>query len=84
MKLTKISGLHATPKGLCHGFGIKAVTVHDLAARGVGLKVLTGQGASTLLVSGQVAFDIFSIFSALAEFEHELKVERITAVSTPN
>jgi integrase/recombinase XerD len=27
MKAAKIAGLHATPKGLRHGFGIKAVTV---------------------------------------------------------
>jgi DNA invertase Pin-like site-specific DNA recombinase len=69
MKAAKISGLHATPKGLRHGFGIKAVTVNDLAARGVGLKVLAGQGASidTTSPSGKLAFDSFA---ALAEFEH--------------
>src|SRR5450755_1037955 len=48
-------------------------TVHDLTARGVGLKVLTGQGAAidTTTPSG--------IFAALAEFERELISERTTA-----
>jgi DNA invertase Pin-like site-specific DNA recombinase len=49
-------------------------TVHDLAARGVGLRVLTGQGAhiDTTTAAGKL---IFGIFAALAEFERELIVE---------
>jgi DNA invertase Pin-like site-specific DNA recombinase len=46
-------------------------TVHDLAARGVGLKVLTGHGAAidTTSAAGKL---VFGIFAALAEFEREL------------
>jgi DNA invertase Pin-like site-specific DNA recombinase len=53
-------------------------TVHDLAARGVGLRVLTGQGAhiDTTTAAGKL---IFGIFAALAEFERELIVERTKA-----
>lgn len=53
-------------------------TVHDLASRGVGLKVLTGHGASldTTTPSGKL---VFGIFAALAEFERELIVERTKA-----
>ena len=53
-------------------------TVHDLTARGVGLKVLTGQGAAidTTTPAGKL---VFGIFAALAEFEHELISERTTA-----
>jgi DNA invertase Pin-like site-specific DNA recombinase len=53
-------------------------TVHDLTERGVGLKVLTGQGAAidTTTPSGKL---IFGIFAALAEFERELIVERTKA-----
>jgi DNA invertase Pin-like site-specific DNA recombinase len=53
-------------------------TVHDLAARGVGLRVLTGQGAQidTTTAAGKL---IFGIFAALAEFERELIVERTKA-----
>jgi DNA invertase Pin-like site-specific DNA recombinase len=52
--------------------------VHDLAARGVGLKVLTGQGANvdTTSPAGKL---VFGIFAALAEFERELIVERTRA-----
>lgn len=52
--------------------------VHDLTERGVGLKVLTGQGAAidTTTASGKL---IFGIFAALAEFERELISERTTA-----
>jgi len=53
-------------------------TVHDLTLRGVGFKVLTGQGADidTRSPSGKL---IFNIFAALAEFERELIVERTKA-----
>lgn len=53
-------------------------TVHDLTARGVGLKVLTGQGAAidTTTAAGKL---VFGIFAALAEFERELISERTLA-----
>lgn len=53
-------------------------TVHDLAARGIGLRVLTGQGANidTTTASGKL---VFGIFAALAEFERELIRERTLA-----
>jgi DNA invertase Pin-like site-specific DNA recombinase len=53
-------------------------TVHDLTGRGVGLRVLAGNGASidTTSPSGKL---IFGIFAALAEFERELIVERTKA-----
>lgn len=52
--------------------------VHDLTERGVGLKVLTGQGAAidTTTASGKL---VFGIFAALAEFERELISERTKA-----
>lgn len=52
--------------------------VHDLTARGIGLKVLTGQGAAidTTTASGKL---VFGIFAALAEFERELISERTLA-----
>ena len=53
-------------------------TVHDLTARSVGLKVLTGQGAAidTTTAAGKL---VFGIFAALAEFERELISERTVA-----
>lgn len=53
-------------------------TVADLTAREVGLKVLTGEGASidTTTANGRL---IFAIFAGLAEFERELIVERTHA-----
>lgn len=53
-------------------------TVHDLTARGTGLKVLTGHGApiDTTTAAGKL---VFGIFAALAEFERELIAERTTA-----
>src|SRR5699024_4056280 len=52
--------------------------VHDLTDRGVGLKVLTGQGAAidTTTASGKL---VLGIFAALAEFERELISERTKA-----
>lgn len=53
-------------------------TVHDLTAREVGFKVLTGQGAAidTTTASGKL---VFGIFAALAEFEREMIKERTLA-----
>ncbi len=52
--------------------------VHDLTGRGVGLRVLAGQGANldTTTANGRL---VFGIFAALAEFERELIVERTHA-----
>jgi DNA invertase Pin-like site-specific DNA recombinase len=53
-------------------------TVHELTDRGIGLKVLTGEGASidTTTASGK---RVFGIFAALAEFERALISERTIA-----
>jgi DNA invertase Pin-like site-specific DNA recombinase len=53
-------------------------TVQDLADRGIGFKVLAGQGADidTTTASGK---RVFGIFAALAEFERELIRERTKA-----
>ena len=53
-------------------------TVQDLSARGVGLRVLTGQGAQidTTSAAGRL---VFGIFAALAKFERELIRERTMA-----
>lgn len=53
-------------------------TVHNLTERGIGLKVLTGEGAAidTTTASGKL---VFGIFAALAEFERELISERTIA-----
>ena len=52
--------------------------VHDLTGRGVGLRVLTGQGAAidTTTPAGKL---IFGIFASLAEFERDLISERTRA-----
>ncbi len=52
--------------------------VHELTARGIGFRVLSGQGASidTTTPNGKL---VFGIFAALAEFERELIVERTRA-----
>jgi DNA invertase Pin-like site-specific DNA recombinase len=53
-------------------------TVQDLSERGIGFKVLSGEGANidTTTASGKF---IFGIFAALAEFERELIRERTKA-----
>ena len=53
-------------------------TVQDLSDRGVGLRVLAGQGAQidTTSAGGRL---VFGIFAALAEFERELIRERTMA-----
>ena len=53
-------------------------TVQDLSDRGVGLRVLTGQGAQvdTTTAGGRL---VFGIFAALADFERELIRERTVA-----
>lgn len=52
--------------------------VEDLKRRDVGLKVLTGEGASidTTRPEGKL---IFAVFAAMAEFEHDLIRERTMA-----
>ena len=53
-------------------------TVHDLTSRGIGLRVLTGQGAAidTTTPAGKL---VFGIFASLAEFERDLISERTRA-----
>lgn len=53
-------------------------TVHELTTRGIGFKVLTGQGAQIDTTTAQGKL-IFGIFAALAEFERELISERTKA-----
>jgi DNA invertase Pin-like site-specific DNA recombinase len=52
--------------------------VHDLTSRGIGLRVLTGQGAAidTTTPGGKL---VFGIFASLAEFERDLISERTRA-----
>jgi DNA invertase Pin-like site-specific DNA recombinase len=52
--------------------------VHDLTTRGIGLRVLAGEGAAidTTTPNGRL---MFGFFAALAEFERELIVERTKA-----
>lgn len=52
--------------------------VGDLTKRGIGLRVLAGEGASidTTTANGRL---VFAIFAGLAEFERELIVERTKA-----
>jgi DNA invertase Pin-like site-specific DNA recombinase len=52
--------------------------VHDMTTRGVGLRVLAGEGAAidTTTSNGRL---MFAFFAALAEFERELIVERTKA-----
>lgn len=53
-------------------------TVHDLTSKGIGFKVLTGQGAQidTTTPNGKL---VFGIFAALAEYERDLTTERTKA-----
>lgn len=53
-------------------------TVHDLTTRGIGFRVLTGQGAQIDTTTAQGKL-VFGIFAALAEFERELISERTKA-----
>jgi DNA invertase Pin-like site-specific DNA recombinase len=52
--------------------------IHALTERGIGLKVLTGQGAAidTTTAAGKL---VFGIFAALSEFERALIAERTQA-----
>ena len=52
--------------------------VHDLTSHGIGLRVLTGQGAAidTTTPAGKL---VFGIFASLAEFERDLISERTRA-----
>jgi DNA invertase Pin-like site-specific DNA recombinase len=52
--------------------------IQDFEKRGIGLKVLTGAGASvdTTRPEGRV---MFAVFAAMAEFEHDLNRERTRA-----
>ncbi len=53
-------------------------TVHELTAKNIGLKVLTGHGAAidTTTAAGKL---VFGIFAALSEFEREMIKERTFA-----
>ncbi len=53
-------------------------TIEELKTKGVGFKVLTGQGAQidTTTAHGKM---VFGVFAALAEFERELIIERTRA-----
>ena len=86
------SGLQACTKALRHGDALVVWKldrlgrdlrhlvnlVGDLTKRGIGLKVLAGEGASidTTTANGRL---VFAIFAGLAEFERELIVERTKA-----
>jgi Site-specific recombinases, DNA invertase Pin homologs len=91
-RLDKRPGLDACPKALRRGDTLViwkldrlgrdlrhlVNTIGNLTKRGIGLKVLAGEGASidTTTANGRL---IFAIFAGLAEFERELIVERTRA-----
>jgi DNA invertase Pin-like site-specific DNA recombinase len=52
--------------------------VHELTGRGVGLRILAGEGATidTITPNGRL---MFGVFGALVEFERELIIERTRA-----
>jgi DNA invertase Pin-like site-specific DNA recombinase len=54
-------------------------TVHDLTTRGIGFKVLAGQGAGIDTTSPNGKFVLSLCFAALAEFDRELIAERFRA-----
>lgn len=53
-------------------------TVYDLSSKGIGFKVLTGQGAQIDTTTSQGKL-VFGIFAALAEFERDLISKHIMA-----
>jgi DNA invertase Pin-like site-specific DNA recombinase len=53
-------------------------TVHELSNKGIGFKVLAGQGAQIDTTTAQGKL-VFGIFAALAEFERDLISERTKA-----
>jgi len=53
-------------------------TVHELAEKGIGFKVLAGQGAQIDTATPQGKL-VFGLFAALAEFERDLISERTKA-----
>ena len=53
-------------------------TVHELSSKGIGFRVLTGQGAQIDTTTSQGKL-VFGIFAALAEFERDLISERTKA-----
>ena len=53
-------------------------TVYELSSKGIGFKVLTGQGAQIDTTTSQGKL-VFGIFAALAEFERDLISERTKA-----
>ena len=52
--------------------------MYDLSGKGIGFKVLTGQGAQIDTTTSQGKL-VFGIFAALAEFERDLISERTMA-----
>lgn len=53
--------------------------VHGLTERGVGLRVLAGEGAAIDTTTPDSGRPVFGVFTALAEFERGLAVERARA-----
>src|SRR5699024_8416847 len=59
---------------LCRALRHLVNVVHDLTGRGVGLRLLTGQGAAIDTTTASCKL-VFGISAALAEFERELIAE---------